>query len=421
MGFRFKKVSFTGGASNFPVGTTQENLRTKSESIVKGVAQALIDLNIGWGLDSTRSTSITDFTEVPVVTDTRTYPGLFLVNSVSGNKLFVCYIASTNDSYGIYTDSNYSQLYGLVESSGSHTTPSHTGLIMSMIPGDANESFGSLFGSSFLPQSATRLIGTCAFTNNNTWHHNIAYMATSGITYMYGVWATEYCVMISTCTSSSVDTWIHIISYAVGRILGTLAHESDTLPQSRYGVIQFSFTNPSTADSLYTEMRRWIGRQNTQLLATSTTKDKRFLGLTTHIKFTHNTDVDPTYNVQDNEARGATCQIFSTSGSVINNTSTTTVTFMPLNYCVFANTVSSTANSCRWSPYLVYVYSEDISANGVVSGDGVKGLLDIDLFRCSNTNGYTSQTDITLYNNGKFIQYMVNAILGWDSNNESLT
>ena len=419
MGFKFKKVTFVGGNSNFPIGTAQSDLRIKSENILKGIVQALIDLNIGWGLDSTRSTSITDFIEVPVVTDTLTYPGLFLVNSKSKNKLFVCYIASTNNSYGIYTNGNYSQLYGMID--GSNIITSHTGLIMSMIPGDANQSFGSSFGTDFLPSSATRLIGTCAYTTNIIGPHNIAYRAVSGNTYMYGVWATEYCIMISTLTNL-IDAWIHLISYAVGRVLGNLAHEVDILPTAKYGVIQFSTSTRYLVDQEKdTEMRRTIGKQNTQLLATSTTKNKNFAGLTTHIKFTHNTVLDPTVNVSDNTAWGSTGQIFNSSGSVINNTKTTTVTYMPLNYCTLAETVASTSNSCRWTPFLVYVYSEDLSVNGVISGDGVKGFLDTDLFRCSSTNGYTSQNDFITYGNGKFLQYIFNILLGWDPNNESLT
>ena len=150
-GFKYKSFSFVGRSSDFPSGTDAALVRQREEFICKGVAQAIIDTNTGWQLDTDRNASITSFSNVPKRTTTTTFaPGLFLVNSISNNKLFICYNGSSID-HGI--DLNVDQMVTTYHSDYLNDTTGLTGLCMSMIPGDSNQSFGANFDSSFIPSS----------------------------------------------------------------------------------------------------------------------------------------------------------------------------------------------------------------------------------------------------------------------------
>jgi hypothetical protein len=72
---------------------------------------------------------------------------------------------------------------------------------------------------------------------------------------------------------------------------------------------------------------------------------------------------------------------------------------------------SALSNTIRWVPYSIGVSSTDLSTYGVIAGDGFKGYLDTDLFRCSLC------IPNQLYNSGSFIGCANNLMLGWDPNN----
>ena len=57
------------------------------------------------------------------------------------------------------------------------------------------------------------------------------------------------------------------------------------------------------------------------------------------------------------------------------------------------------------------VVSTNLSSDGIIPGDGVKGFLDTSLFRCARVPRGT------YLSNHSFISYGYNLLVGWDSSN----
>ena len=94
-GFKYKKFTVTGGDADFPVGSTDANIRLKEETIMNKFAQALIDCNCGWELDDSFIDEMGAFMDVPIYGTTATAPGYFFKNTTSGARLFATYVSGT--------------------------------------------------------------------------------------------------------------------------------------------------------------------------------------------------------------------------------------------------------------------------------------------------------------------------------------
>ena len=163
MGFRFKRVDLTAGTAEFPVGSDYSLKRLRSETIVTRCADAL--LSCGWSLDTSRNSDTTDYSNVPCMTGSKTYPGLFFVNAKSGCKLFMAYFGGTlydEDCILDFKRNTVSPAH-TVDLYGYGTNAHVSGLVMSIIPADSSSEFGSTFDQNFLPDDATRIIGTCFY------------------------------------------------------------------------------------------------------------------------------------------------------------------------------------------------------------------------------------------------------------------
>lgn len=385
MGFKFKRFDLTVGSEDFPTGSGDEQLLIRCKSIVRGFAQKLIEMNIGWQLDFSRNESVTDYAEVPD-DSTGKWPGLFLVNTTSGCKLFVCYIGGQNCYLNNFSGSDILQNY---------YDKDIAGLCMSMIPSGSSDSFGLEFDASFLPGDATRIYGTAS--NGG---YTIAYGVSDAGGYICscGVYATEYVVSVVFGASDDGNaTPLREPSYAVGRILNTLSHEEDNGNCAKYGV--FCIRNTSS---------------DSTIVGTISGLDRGYPNYGTINVFSHDIDYIGD-NSQSFYACGSVCQANGTwlSGYSDNPESCVKVylsSAFELNYRIFN---SNGTGKSRWIPFAMAIYSEDLTTCGVVPGDGVKGYLDTDLFRCANST-YGQQFD-----NGNFIAISesYNLLMGWDPTN----
>lgn len=378
MGFKFKRIDFTVGSEEFPAGSTQEIRQTRSKFIVKSVAQKLIDMNIGWQLDASRNETVTDYAEVPNNSNVK-WPGLFLVNSTSGCKLFVSYIAQ-----------------GYINNfSGSDIVLSNTnvrtvaGLCMSMIPSGSSSSFGLEFNESFLPSDATRIDGTAKEGSLS-----ICYDPSASWICSCGIYASENVISpVFAISTNGINPPLKIPCYAIGKVLGTVSHLEDNKINSKYGVICFRIPNTSSGTS-------WLD-QGEILYGTS-------LAFNTTLYFI-----------------GASSEYFVNCGSVCKSDGSWLIGFgSSPNRCIkifpsciqeLSNKVfsSSGTGKSRWIPLAIASYSEDPTTYGIVSGDGFKGYLDTDLFRIAiSTYGQK-------FDNGNFIAVTdsYNFLMGWDPDN----
>lgn len=388
MGFKYSELAFTGQSSDFPQGTTNALIRQREEFIVKGIAQALIDADTGWALDTAKNATITAFVDIPTKSSSIKSPGLYLKNATSGCKLFVSYngrspsggiAAAEGCSVTAYNSSKNTEEIGL------------NGLVFSIISDSSTDDFtvpSSTDATLSVPFSATRL--ACTVTNYpsySTYTGTISQQNASGVVYRYGVLSTPFCIAILIQKN---------IKLAVGRVLGELAHEDDALASAKYGVVYFSrcydvqepmnTTNSSTTSagggsySCYGNNPSGLAKYN----ADASTSSTPYWG-------------------------GMSC-ISKADGTWVCNTSDTVVSYYAANVPFYRNSSISYAtanNTKRWMPFICYIQTGDLQTNGVVPGDGIKGLLDTDLFR------YVPATANTLLDNGAF--YVLNPMLtiGW--------
>ena len=393
MGFRFKRFDYVGGSA--PWNTNVEYDR--GAATLTDLANFIISCGKGWSLDTARNATTTSYVVVPLNTynDTATEwtaPALFFVNT-NGAKLFLC--ASGGSSYcGIRCGNN--QLMNDVPFSVSH--PIYTGIVMSMIPAGSTNTFGSYFDNSFLPSDATYIYGSALCAANSVQQQNYMCVNSSGVHYSYGLFVDECCVGIGGGYDNSNVPTIKP-GYFCGRILGTLAHSTDTSNQARYGIIKFndSCNKVTTADEFSVAVRSELvsGNYNygswcSSAINTNTGYDYLFWSCCGHY--------------------------FRANGTRIDGRNGSNIRFYP-HTCLIAENIktsdSSVSNANRWVPFEAFVLSNDLSMDGIIPGDGFKGYLDTNLFRCAKVN--LNQT----YANGTFIgaDATNNLLLGWDATN----
>jgi len=421
MGFKYKTYSFTGGDANFPTGTSASDIRTKEESIVKGFAENLIACNCGWALDSNRHSSVTDFFDVPKMSSSTAAPGLFLVNSTSGCKLFITYVdegnGTTNGMAFYDTDGttkimpNDDWVVRRYQSTRPDNPLSLQGFIMSMIPAGSSNDFGQTVNASFLPPEATRLWGSAA---------NIAYSYSygpflgtrvgTGTVRKFCVWATPYCVGYGL---NHVIYEFYNFLYAVGRIIGDLAFPSaDTTVQAKYGVVTFG-SSASTIAETYDTNSGFVVLQKQQSIFTKSNNYYTSYDwgetISTNLSYLASESTNGNYALWG-------FSVCRADGTWASRTSTSFVAPCAnnLNFALSNYIFDDTSNNRPWIPFAMCLFSNGSQTDWIYNGSGLKGYLDTDLFRCS----YQFATGTKL-DNGNFIcTYAGNLTLGWDPNNE---
>lgn len=387
MGFKYRKFTLTGGSADFPTGNTDALMIQRSKTILSKVADCLLDSGCGWVLDTNRNQATTDYSDVPCVSGSKVFPGLFFRNSISGCKLFIAYFGGSFDSD--YVISEFGSVQNLYYIS---STPAICGLVCSIIPDGSNSEFGSSFDSSFLPQDATRLVGSCCYgTRTSSYAAAHAYNPESGINYTWGIWTNEYCFGVGSARAASTSSPVYI----AGRIFGTLAHDSDNAVNSKYGSVHFRAPGTSPEG--------WSGD-----VSVSTT----LLGDTLKI---------PGAPIDSGSINGAFVggTITKASGAWVNGFGNGYIVyFSASNPVLLATKLFNVLSSSAWVPLFMFVFSSSLTDYGIVSGDGFKGFLDATLFRCA------LGTRTTLFDNGKFIkvndsQYS-ELMLGWDPSNDPI-
>lgn len=406
MGFRFKRFDYVGNAGSWGSGSTA---RSRSESVLKDMADWLISSGTGWTLNTTRNATTSNFVEVPYwnqytqVSYSSSYnaPALFFTNTISGCKLFMCVQGNLEGSGCFAPKTNYLErfnstytLYGETNQFGESTF----GIILSIIPDGSSEDFGSVFDgtTTFLPYCATPMIGTCQGWGYANTSNPICYIYSnrSNYCYSYTLFATPYVIGINGNYSSdgNPSSTSEQRGYFIGRILSSISHDA-TDSDALYGLIQFG----CCTSGMDTEFYQAYKKSNS-------------LG-TTSYNFAQ-TDF---YTSALSRSRGnsAGC-IFAQNGTrrmYIYDSSS--VRWLPSDVSIMSGFMQSSAISdkTRWIPYTIGVCSNDLSTKGIISGDGFKGYLDSSLFRCALC------TPNRLYDNGNFIGCENNLMLGWDSSN----
>lgn len=398
MGFKFKRIDLTAGSEEFPTGSSDALRRSRAETILSKCAQAILDCNCGWALDTSKNATVTSFVDIPCNNNALTFPGLFFVNSTSGCKLFVAYFAERN-LYGIKDFSGTgADIFCLNNSTGRYSSC----LCMSMIPDGSSSTFGDPTTTTFLPADATRIIGTGNSSTNYNDYASYAYSPQSGYVSSWGLFVSPYVIVVCTKRQSGSAPSFGVPSYAIGRVFGTLAHTEDNTDLARYGVINFRRNTSSLAYEGEPEpvsYNSWAGG----------TPAKSFCGNDPNQQVSEISDLAIPQKACASVSKADGSWIGGTDGANFGST------FYPSDVGQLSPYIfnSSGNNKSRWVPYAVAVVSNDLTTYGIVPGDGFKGYLDTDLFRCAlGTYGQT-------FDNGNFIcaDGTYNFLIGWDSTN----
>ena len=167
MGFKFKKFSYVGNSGTWGSGSTP---RSRSEVVLKDMADWLVTSGTGWTLDTPRNATTSDFVEVPYWNPSNNSdynssfnaPALFFTNTTSGCKLFMCIQGNNYNSDYFAPKIPHTEIAVPVEGTLGNLYNSCMGIMMSVIPGDSTDTFGNVFDGEtpFIPATATKLKGT---------------------------------------------------------------------------------------------------------------------------------------------------------------------------------------------------------------------------------------------------------------------
>lgn len=409
MGFKFKRIDFLAGSEEFPFGDSDVLNRQRACNVLKAIAQALIDCNCGWQLDTARNATTTDFSDVPCRTGSKTCPGLFFRNTISGCKLFMSYFCNVINE-GI---KDFSETGDSIFRCYSGTDRFSCGVCSSMIPEGSSSEFGNSFDSSFLPEDATRIIGT---SNNSTIGYNnnttLVYDPQAGYILSWGILATPYVISIFAGYNQNNTCSFNVPVYAIGRIFGVLAHTEDNTNQSKYGVLNFKFSDNSNRytegvqDSMNSESGYMYGTDQTTYISMGQNPARRDWSLYDWLKYSW-------FNAGSfSKADGTWINGSDRTNYLVNMYATDLSQLSPYIYNSLENKRS------RWTPYAMVCVSKDLNNYCVVPGDSFKGYIDTELF--INARGVYCQ----LMDNGNYICAFPDRqfVIGWDpSNTDSLS
>ena len=282
----------------------------------------------------------------------------------------------------------------------------HCGLCISIIPEGSSSNFGNdPTVDSFMPQDATRICGT--FYRKVSSSSSIKFAAAcnpeSDRYYSYFIGATPYCVLVYVNSYSGSIPSFYTPLYATGKIFDVLAHENDNIVQSKYGTVMFRMASGDYEGYAYI-----IGNSTNSsspaynLYNAGSLYIPGFTAITTSVY-----------------SSAATCgSICKTDGNWLiggNNSSRNVVFYTEGFNQLCSNIYDSSISSTRWTRIAMASVSNDLTTDGIVSGDGFKGYLDTDLFRV----GVASRKDF--FDNGKFFcaENNTNLLIGIDPNSES--
>lgn len=398
MGFKFKRIDLVNGTSEFPVDSSESysGRLFRSKTIMRKFKEAILNAGCGWQLDSTRTDADEDgFVGIPNSPGTENFPGLFFVNQKTGGaKLFICHM-SVKTNVGIKNFSGNDVF--CMDAIHSHSTneSTQTGTCVSIIPEGSDSVFGDPTTSTFLPADATRIVATVNGYAND--YASVAYKTYVNFINSYGLFINENTIALSIKRKENEYPSIGVPVFATGKVFGSLAHSTDIANSSHYGTVLFRECSVN-----------WEGNQSRNYLDSTPygNNSRNFIGIST------------TSNLSSliNSTKISAC-FTNTNGNWINGSDRAhyNTVIYPSDTRQLSSAILSGVGSgkSRWCPFAVAVISDDPSTYCVANGDGFKGYLNTDLFRCAI--GAYGQT----YDNGNFIccDSAYNFLIGWDPSN----
>lgn len=382
-------------------GDIPSGYQAKCEKVIEVLGEMITGSDTGWVYD-TRTPAGT-LLSIRSYNNTYQWPIKYFRNTESGAKLMILVFSTyNNSSYSSNGNLPYMPFknYLCCQRVNSYINSFNTGnyqlgqygICMSIIPPGSESEYPSTIDAgsdvSIIPNDAIPLVPETQNYNQNSTVYDYSTLGsiTSGDIVSFGlILDSERIVLLIGKSSTGTRRALSPV-YALGKIIGTLTHESDSLSTSQYGAVRFAKT--SLTDIKYYNNANGInidcyGRLLS--LASGDTNNGSLNNTENSLGFFFKADGSkPPYNgtyVEYGVDGGALC-----GSSVID---------------------TSQGNS-RWYPFSITQLYTPATTNGVVPGDNFKGYLDTNLFRfCPSTKG-------NFYNNGQFVAFENNLLVAWD-------
>lgn len=393
-GYKLVKFSWVGGRTDSELDRTN--------FVLTGIVDAIINSGTGWTLDSDWGmTTTSDYKTLKAYTYGSTVYGVNIakfLKSPTGNRVLIGYASQI----GYFHNDDLIEPTVL---SGGRMGLAPNGLYFSMINNNTdNWTEDSTYGIR-IPNSALRItsfgLSSSYSTSSSDNADSFVYTNISNSVYTYGILLKSGMNQIYIYERSS--NWgIGLIKcFLAGDIIKLLAHSMDN-----YYLCCINLSN----NTLFESSDR--NRQEANPPFTETSTSSPGFGL-----INQETNYTTTYNNNKNQ-----CQIFDATGKIYFGSKTLTEGKYTIIYTICNTNELSTyvclpniTGGSRWTPVEIFIYSSNPATMGVIEGDGFKGYLDTDIIR-GVTIGQYSRGQL-FGNDNDFIYVGGGIALGWDSNN----
>lgn len=400
-GYICKKFEWDGGRTD----THAE----RCAFVLKGCAQALLDTNTGWALDTAKNATLDDYTQA-------SGDKLYESNSYVDSPCYILFFTSTSGAkmmlgyrYG-YTKRDGSTYNGAFSADDSVGNWKGYGLFASIIPPGSNDSFGTT--SPYRSGDATPVSFTAIMrktTSSSYYIYNnqsFAFSNDANITFAYFIITDG--VNLIVLNKSNIDTRNEPLrgGFVCGRIFSTLFNGQDDAKKAGAFYLTWCACYNSTSDG-FPAYEYFI---NSAQYSTKygINNDSEY--------FTSNYRSDNGWLMFNNYRAYQKADGTWENGAFSTNTSGE---FRGETIAAASSQLSENVGTKRWVPCYMYGIAtpETIAEHEIVAGGGntLKGYIDPDLARIVNNNSRYARG--TTFDNGNLIYLGGGLAVGWDPSN----
>lgn len=371
--------------------------------VLKGCAQALLDTNTGWALDTAKNATLDDYTQASgdKMYESNSYVDspcyMLFFTSTSGAKMMLGY------RYGFSRGTSTSYQGALWANSIVGNVLAY-GLFASIIPPGSSDSFST--SSPFISGDASLIAFTATYALFGSYaaynHCSFALDNASNVTFRYFFITNGTNLVVLNNSNKDSDNQNLYNGFVCGRIFSTLFNPDDDT--KKCGVFYLSrYVGGSSSSSNYYESKIY------------TTSGAEGINLETAY-FGTNYLSSSKYDVVNNYRAYQKADGTWENGAFSTNTGTA---FHGETIASNTNQLNENVGTKRWVPCYMYGIAtpETITEHEIVAGGGntLKGYIDPDLARIVNNNSRYARG--TTFDNGNLIYLGGGLAVGWDPSN----
>lgn len=400
-GYICKKFEWDGGRTD----TAAE----RTAYVLKGCAQALLDTNTGWALDTAKNATLDDYIQA-------SGDKLYQNSAYAGSPCYILFFTSTSGAklmlgyrYGFVNRADvtgYSSALDVTKCLGGFPG---MGLFASVIPPGSASVFSTT--APFIDGDATPIALTSRGTTSTSstyytkLNYSFAYSNDINVTFRYFLITNGANIIVLNNSNLDVRNQKLYNGFICGNIFSTNFNSEDT---KKAGAFLLGWNAGRIVDSASAEMyEKFIASQNlpsTYLMNLDTS------WFTAGYINAYAGYLPQAYRAYQNADGAWVTGVFSTNDSS---------TFHGITMAAATSQLSATVGTKRWVPVYVYGAATDatVSDHEIVTGGGntLKGYIDPDLARLVNNNSRYARG--TTFDNGNLIYLGGGLAVGWDPSN----